>query len=130
MEGRALAKKNHEPARTLRTPRREKRVPGLGRGAAGFGLPLLFKVGAVCAKVRPYGSVRGAAGNGRPYRDLKNTTPQSREREPAVGRCEYRIVRPASVELEIEGLPPASPWATLSLEGAPPQCATVCARTT
>jgi len=27
------------------------------------------KVGAVCAKVRPYGSVRGAFGNGRPYRD-------------------------------------------------------------
>ena len=28
------------------------------------------EVGAVCAKVRPYGSVRGASGNGRPYRDL------------------------------------------------------------
>jgi RNA-directed DNA polymerase len=27
------------------------------------------EVGAVCAKVRPYGSVRGASGNGRPYRD-------------------------------------------------------------
>jgi hypothetical protein len=24
---------------------------------------------AVCAKVRPYGSVRGTFGNGRPYRD-------------------------------------------------------------
>src|SRR3954468_15578046 len=27
------------------------------------------KVGAVCARVRSYGSVRGAAGDGRPYRD-------------------------------------------------------------
>ena len=31
--------------------------------------PLILKVGAVCAKVRPYGSVRGAGSNPCSYRD-------------------------------------------------------------
>src|SRR5947209_12077209 len=38
----------------------------------------LLEVRAVCAKVRPYGSVRGAWSNPRPYRDYSFTTDQHR----------------------------------------------------
>ena len=69
MEGRALAKKIHDQDRTCRTPSRRHRGLGLVGERQSLGLPPSFEAGAVCAKVRPYGSVRGAVGNRRPYRD-------------------------------------------------------------
>ena len=68
MEERALAKKNHDQASTCRTPSRESVSQGLA-GVRQARLTFVFKAGAVCTKVCPYGSVRGASGNRRPYRD-------------------------------------------------------------
>jgi len=43
--------------------------PKIAAMRGGSVAPLLLKVGAVCAKVRPYGSVRGAGSNPCSYRD-------------------------------------------------------------
>jgi hypothetical protein len=59
---------------------RETRVPGVDGGAVSR---VAFRrqvsaTRAVCAKERPYGSVRGAAGNRCPYRDIENYREEER----------------------------------------------------
>ena len=49
--------------------RRDRKQKFSASGTWGALRRQIPEVGAVCAKVRPYGSVRGASGNGCPYRD-------------------------------------------------------------
>ncbi len=80
MEGSRSTQGNTEENRTLRAQERDGVSQGLrrvreaapNRGRASTPTP---EVGAVCAKVRPYGSVRGAGSNPCPYRDYTPINP-------------------------------------------------------
>ena len=68
VEGRAWPKENIARSNTSPAQRGRRRVPGVGRCAAGS-LPPTTEGRAVCANERPYGSVRGVLRNWHPYRD-------------------------------------------------------------
>ena len=72
MEGRVLAKKNQRSRSHAPDTAPCKACPRVRSGCAkrrGQRLTPSFKARAVCTKVCPYGSVRGAESNLRPYRD-------------------------------------------------------------
>jgi hypothetical protein len=72
VERRAWPKENIARSNTFPTQSGRRRVPGVGRCAAGR-LPPISEGRAVCANERPYGSVRGVLSDWHPYRDWSKT---------------------------------------------------------